>query len=424
MMLGPMKKKMITVGVVSFVIPCLIFGVIFAMYSSSKNEKIAELDEKVAEDVRLGFSGDLPINHIIRESDLMELQVKDISIPKNAYTVGRKSEVVGQKLKLPVFAKTMVVDTMFYNSGDDVTNDLRVRELNMIALPSDLEQGDYIDIRVLFPTGEDFLVAVAKEIIQLGQSADSNSIFIELTEEEQEKLNGAIIESYMYDSIKIYAVKYVNEKEQLFKEEAVDYVEIYEKAVERLISGDYEIAYAEELAKTEPLKNSSGEIEYNASGEVMYPEIKVEPKKAEDYTAEEIALAAGMKVEDVEAIREALGKEPQDELLLSHYRLQTIYVSKLLKPNYPVRKEVAAVLKNNPNILDEIKSKYNVEDLEQQRANLVNTSVFKYDESTGLYEEDTTVLGNITSNLEDEIELQKEERKQYLQNLIRNNMVN
>ena len=218
--------------------------------------------------------------------------------------------------------------------------------------------------------------------------------------------------------------KYVNEKEQLFKEEAVDYVEIYEKAVERLISGDYEIAYAEELAKTEPLKNSSGEIEYNASGEVMYPEIKVEPKKAEDYTAEEIALAAGMKVEDVEAIREALGKEPQDELLLSHYRLQTIYVSKLLKPNYPVRKEVAAVLKNNPNILDEIKSKYNVEDLEQQRANLVNTSVFKYDESTGLYEEDTTVLGNITSNLEDEIELQKEERKQYLQNLIRNNMVN
>ena len=136
-----------------------------------------------------------------------------------------------------------------------------------------------------------------------------------------------------------------------------------------------------------------------------------------------IALAAGMKVEDVEAIKGALEKEPQDEALLNHYRLQTIYISKLLEPNYPVRKEVAAVIKNNPNIMEEIKAKYNVEELEQQRANLVNTSIFKYDESTGLYEEDTSALGNITSNLDEEIELQKEERKQYLQNLIRNNML-
>ncbi|MBQ8299134.1 MAG: hypothetical protein IJX99_04600 [Clostridia bacterium] len=423
MMLGPMKKKMITVGVVSFIIPCLIFGVIFAMYSSSKNEQIAELDEKVAEDIRLGFSGDLPINHIIRSEDLMELQVKDISIPGNSYTTARKEEVIGQKLKLPVYSKTMVVDTMFYDLDDDVNNDVRVRELNMLALPSDLEQGDYIDIRVLFPTGEDFLVAVAKEVIQLGQSAESNSIFIELTEEEQEKLNGAIIESYIYDSIKVYAVKYANEKEQLFKEAEMDYVERYENTIEALISGDYQIAYAEAIAGLSPLTNESGEIRYNESGEAMYPEVEVEMKTADDYTIEEIALAAGMKVEDVEAIKGALEKEPQDEALLNHYRLQTIYISKLLEPNYPVRKEVAAVIKNNPNIMEEIKAKYNVEELEQQRANLVNTSIFKYDESTGLYEEDTSALGNITSNLDEEIELQKEERKQYLQNLIRNNML-
>lgn len=405
--------------------------------------KLLSLRQKLLIQCACGFSGDLRINSIIAYNDLQVLDVKKVSIPNNSFEIivpekykddqeyidglirNKKNSVVGEKIKIPVQDKTIIVDTMFYTDEDDVSRDLRKVELNMLALPSDLQVGDYIDIRVLFPTGENYLVTVAKKIVDIGAGAESNSIMIEMTEEEQEKLNGAIIESYIYDSIKLYAVKYVNSKEQLFKEMPVDYVELYLNAVEELISGDYALAYEEAKANAEPLFNESGENILNESGEIMYEDFEVARKTEGDYTVEEIAVAANLKVDDTEAIRRALHSEPRDEAILTYYKLKTYNASKLLEPNYPVRREVAMVLSSNPNLVEEIRDKYkNIEELELQRQNLVDTSIKKLDEYTGELVEDTAALSNIAQNLSEEIQKQKNDRKQYLQNMIRNSMIN
>lgn len=420
MMIGPMKKKMITVGVVSFILPTVLLAVLFGVYSSSKKAEIEKLKKETAVVMRYVFSGDMPVDHVITTKDIKVVGVKEMSAPQDSFDDASAGVIVGRKLKIPAFDKTIITENMFYKEEDHITTDTRKKEFNMINLPSDLVEGDFIDIRILFPTGEDYLVVVGKEVKQMGTNAESNSIFLELTEEEMVKLSGAIIESYISDSVNLYAVKYVNNYQQLFKEQHIDYVAKYEHALAELISGDYETRLAEAeaiFAATPP------QIIPNESGEdtVIPPEMPtVEKKTAADFTAEQIAAQAGMDVKLAGIIKTAF--EENDELMLRYYSNQTVVVSDLLDPTYPIRSEVYTLIKNNPNVLDTLKAKYNIDVLTAQRESLIDTSIHKLDEYSGIREEDATALTAIAKNLEEEIELQKTERKEYLQNMIRNNI--
>lgn len=434
MMMGPMKKKMITVGVIAFLIPTVIAGLFFFKYRADKQKEIDALKSETMVVQRYVFSGDLPVNHIIGENDIKMVGVKEVSSPIDAYSIVPDNDIlqilgspIGRKLKIPVFDKTIVTESMFYTEDDEVERDERKKEFNMITLPSDLEAGDYIDVRMLCPTGEDYLVVTGKEVLSIGLNADTNTIVLDLSEEELIRLSAAIIESYVQDSINIYAVKYVNSNQQLFEEAEMNYVERYTNAVEELISGDYALAYAEAIEGLEPLKDENGEVKRNESGEIMYPEVDVERKTVYDYTTEEIAQKAGVDFEIIKRIREANGdvsieNTEKDEKLLTYYKNQTVVVSEPLVANYPIKTEIYGLIQRNPNILDTVKAKYNVEELIIERANLVNTEIYKRDEYTGELEEDNSALSSIAAKLDTEIETQKAERKEYLQNMLRSSI--
>lgn len=440
MMMGPMKKKMVTVGVISFLLPTVIAGVFFMKYRSDKEAEIAALAEETAVVQRYVFSGDLPVNHIIGQDDIKLVGVKEASVPLDAYSIAPMNEIesilgspIGRKLKIPVFDKTIVAESMFYTEDDVVNRDDRKKEFNMITLPSDLVEGDYIDIRMIHPTGQDYLVVSAKEVLQLGVNAETNTVFLELNEDELVRLSAAIIESYIADSIHLYAVKYVNSKQQLFEEEKVDFVEKYEVAIQELISGDYDMMIAEGIANGQLIQNESGDVLPATSGDTMPI-----PKTVFDFTIEQIATQAGLDLEIAKRIQEANGDVSgdttgkKDELLLTYFSNQTKVISEPLVANYPIKEDIYTLIQRNPNILETIKQKYNVEQLILEREGLINTDVFKPKEDDYGYgfsitgeeemEEDETALGNIVTNLDKEIETQKEERKEFLQNLIRNNI--
>lgn len=394
-MLGPMKKKMIATGIIAFLIPCIIFGLIFYFYNSGKNNQIAELNKKVADTERYVFSGDFSVNHVVGMNDVKLAGVKTESAALNTYNALQLSELIGRKLKIAVKDKTIITSNMFLEEEDNVEKDVRTKEFNMITLPSDLTVDDYVDIRILFPTGEDFVVIAGKEIKQLGVSTDSNTIFLDLSEEELLRLSSAIIESYISDSVYLYAVKYVKPYQQLFHEETVDFVAKYDDAVYRLL---------EELNNKESDANISGEKHTEA-----------------ELSLESIATKAGMNVNDVEAIRNA--RKNNDESLLAKYKGKTVITKTELVENYPVKKEVAAIIANNPNIVDSLRKQYNIEELERRKATLIDTSIYERNEYTGEVTENSSALSSIASRLSQEIETQKTERREYLQSLIRNSMI-
>lgn len=434
MMLGPMKKKMITTGVIAFLIPTIVIGVIFGLYAKNKKTEIAELRVKAETQMAYVLAEDLPVNHIMSESDVTLVEAKKETLPNDAYIAtpildkngnavtdkagniqyNYDKAFVGRKLKSATSARTIISDALFLQDSDNLSVDLRSREFNMISLPSTLVEGDYIDIRILYPTGEDYLVVAGKEVVGTGANADSNSIFLELDEEEIVRMSSAIIESYIADGINVYATKYINPDEQLNEYVHVDYVAKYDDAVKKL----QELYTTTVEIDTTPKFDESGDpiIDETTSGETT----KVEVPTEKELDASEILanVNCNMTIDDVEAIRTA--KENNDEDLLSYYKNKTEIYSKALTPNYLVRPEVAKLLAQNPNIIEEIKVKYaNIDKLEEERANLNDTSIRVLDPMTGLETEDSGRLSKVNENITKEIQSQRADRKEYLQTLIR-----
>ena len=171
------------------------------------------------------------------------------------------------------------------------------------------------------------------------------------------------------------------------------------------------------------MRDESGEKVRDESGEVIYiyepdsTETREVVKTEEELDDEEIAIAMNLDIEDVKAIRTA--RKTNDKVLLALYSNKTVLTETKIKDTYPVKPEVALLIQLNPNILDEIDAKYNIEELETRRLTLVASGMYGFGEE----DDGQTTLENIKTKLDEEIATQKSERSEYLQSIIRAGMV-
>ncbi|PKM51550.1 MAG: hypothetical protein CVV02_06340 [Firmicutes bacterium HGW-Firmicutes-7] len=88
-----------------------------------------------------------------------------------------------------------------------ISKDLREEELNMLLLPSNLRKDNYIDVRIGFPSGEDYIVLSKKKVrdIQLA----TNTFWLWVDEKEILTLSSAIVDAYLHKGAKLYTVTYV-----------------------------------------------------------------------------------------------------------------------------------------------------------------------------------------------------------------------
>lgn len=116
----------------------------------------------------------------------------------------------------PIIAKvkmdknTVLTMELVTRSDEKTTNDLRKQEYNMLILPTQLQTGEYIDIRLSLPSGQDYIVVSKKqvEIPQIGGIDSEDTIWIKMTEGEILTMNNAIVDSYKMLGSKLYATIY------------------------------------------------------------------------------------------------------------------------------------------------------------------------------------------------------------------------
>ena len=100
--------------------------------------------------------------------------------------------------------KMLALKSEAVTDTNNINSTYRLVEYSMIMLPTELQKGDTIDVRISYPNGQDFIV-VAKKVVE---KSDSTSIWLKLREDEILKMNSAIIESYSVEGAKMYAVNY------------------------------------------------------------------------------------------------------------------------------------------------------------------------------------------------------------------------
>ncbi len=112
--------------------------------------------------------------------------------------------------KVNMNANTLITTELLSKSDNAVQDDVRKQEYNMIVLPMDLATGDYIDIRLMLPSGQDYIVVSKKEveIPVVGGVDSSDTIWVNLSEDEILHMSCAIIDAFQINGAKLYATKY------------------------------------------------------------------------------------------------------------------------------------------------------------------------------------------------------------------------
>lgn len=424
MMMGPTKKKVMLAAIVSFLIPVVVGGFFFNSYKKEKEDEIAKLEIKAETDERYVFARNMVVGEVITSDDIMGVGVKSESVPLDSFHSGDSSGIIGRKMRINAEERTIVAESMFTEIEDEnPTIDERLQEFNMILLPSDLNEGDFIDIRITLPTGANYIVISGKEVKKLGTAATSNTIYLQLDEEEILRMTAAVLEAYMSNGNKLYATKYVDPSNQLYSYERVDYVARFETALKNLVEErqrfadedpeEYMLIYGSGDATN---STASGDKSSSALSSILgvlgEGSIKV---KSEDITTAEIASVIGLTVKETQDIRNAIANK--NESTLDLYRDRLVTTRKNMVNTYPVTLTVAELIKDNPNILEEIRAEYDLAEITAERLeNCLDLAIYKFNDDGEL--EETSALKLIQDNLTKEIEAQKEERKQYLQALL------
>lgn len=112
--------------------------------------------------------------------------------------------------KISLKANTVLTKEMLAKGENSFANDVRKEEYNTFILPMDLTTGDYVDIRLMLPTGQNYIVVSKKEvevpIINGAESADT--IWMNVSEDEILTISSAIVDAYRINGSKLYATKY------------------------------------------------------------------------------------------------------------------------------------------------------------------------------------------------------------------------
>ena len=127
--------------------------------------------------------------------------------------------------KVDMKANTVLTQNLVVQSNERLTDDTRTEEYNVVVLPMDLMTDDYIDIRLMTPNGQNFIV-LSKVRVEVPINADgtyvADTIRVQLREDERLAMSSAIVEAAGIPGAKLYANKYVEPAMQ--KESTTTYI--------------------------------------------------------------------------------------------------------------------------------------------------------------------------------------------------------
>ena len=214
MAMNPMQRRATRSFVIGFVIGIMIaVAVAFFFYQQVKQLK-AELAEVISKQSTAPVAvGTLESGKVLNYAeDLMMSQVqttvpKEDMLTENDFSIiDENGNLIEQEvtLKVTVPSGTIITKDMVAIGEKIVSDDIRTVEYSMINLPSEVLDGDYIDIRLLFPGGQDYVILGKKKV----EKCTDTTVWIKQTEEEIMTLNNAIIDSYLAEGSKLYATRY------------------------------------------------------------------------------------------------------------------------------------------------------------------------------------------------------------------------
>lgn len=220
-----MRNK-INIGVIAALVICVILNIFqFIFWRSTNNtvteqytSEIAKLEQTIA-----GYGSEVTVYTVtsavkagdeIKEENLEPMKMYSSLMTEQFVT--DTTDIVGRYYKIAVNPGTPIMLNMAMDEELDDT--LRDRDIVLDRITVGLQVGDYIDVRITMPYGDDYVVIPHKRVYGINET----SLKIYLTEYEWHVYQGALIDYFLNEEFgaTIYADKYV---EPGIQQEAIAY---------------------------------------------------------------------------------------------------------------------------------------------------------------------------------------------------------
>lgn len=204
MAMNPMQKKARTSFLLGMFLTLIITGLVIVFL-------ILQLGKIKKEEAEVVYKQVYVVSKSIGSGDtiLGNVEIKSVEssvAPNNAITAINSAtyitEITTSKIQLEV--GTVLTTDMVNTDGKLDSSDIRLQEYNMVILPTQLAEGEYIDVRLRLPSGEDYIVLSKKYIEQ----TNANTIWIKVGEDEILTMSNAIVEAYIMEGSLLYATTY------------------------------------------------------------------------------------------------------------------------------------------------------------------------------------------------------------------------
>lgn len=225
MAVNPMQRKANNSFLLGILITLLITGAIIAfllLQLSKLNEEKKKTEAQrvyayvVTEKVKSGseiqtsqVKGVEISMSVTAEAEIYSSKIVDAEGKASADTTGKNfpSEL---KAKVDLHPGTVITSDLTY-TDELIASDIRRQEYNVITLPSQIETGEYVDIRLRLPNGQDYIVISHKQatIPKINGVDSENCVWLDLSEIEILNMSGAIVEAYRMNGAKLYATRYI-----------------------------------------------------------------------------------------------------------------------------------------------------------------------------------------------------------------------
>lgn len=212
------KKKKLSPVVLTIMVMTLGFGIAFFigfhMLSLKFEEEKGRLETQILDNQRVVYVANVDImaGTAITQDNVAEKTIYsslDIGFYMTADDIGKIARVdisAGQPI--------------FYNQvGDDSIEALRETEYASVTLAKNISAGDFVDVRIMYPNGENYIV-LSKKCIQ-NINTETNDIYFWMDEEEIMLMSSGIVDCYLNEGAVLYTTKYLEDTQ---KNGEVDYV--------------------------------------------------------------------------------------------------------------------------------------------------------------------------------------------------------
>lgn len=210
------KKNLILAGLVGALItglPLLGTTVFFTMENLAVRQQVEEYQKKeegTEHGVLYILNTEKERGEILEQEDITAVEVNGQLSEMQTIPL---EHMLGRQIRISAKEGTMVSEGLL---AEEVLpeEDQRRLELTYLRIPELLNQGEWIDIRVHFENGEDYIVTGKKKVLTLQREDEYGTrglIEIQVSEEEILKLASVKADYDCYENTLVYAVIYAEE---------------------------------------------------------------------------------------------------------------------------------------------------------------------------------------------------------------------